>query len=105
MGIIDKDESKTADMVEIMDIYQRYVPQKPDGSPFILPLYADGLSCERGNDAQSARINGTTPWTQLQGMKPSIQEWHKRVLLLQVGIRQKKKCVFTVYRLTLIFWP
>lgn len=42
------------------------------------------LICERVNDAQNARVNGTTKWHQLQGMIPNIQEWHKRCLLLQV---------------------
>jgi len=71
-------------MIEIMDEYHKYVPLKPDGHPLTLPLHADGLSCERGNDAQNARINGGTPWRQLQGLHMNIQEWHKRCLLLQV---------------------
>ena len=67
-----------------MEAYHKYVPVKPDGNPFILPLHVDGLSCERGDNAQSARINGTTAWLQLQGLIMNIQEWHKRCLLLQV---------------------
>jgi hypothetical protein len=34
-------------MIDIMEAYHKYVPVKPDGNPFILPLHADGLSCER----------------------------------------------------------
>ncbi|XP_014678940.1 PREDICTED: uncharacterized protein LOC106818780 [Priapulus caudatus] len=83
LGVLDKDESKVAEMVEIMAEYHRYVPLKPNGDPFTLPLYADGLSCERGNDAQNARVNGNSPWEQLQGLTMGIQEWHKRCLLLQ----------------------
>lgn len=81
---MDKDESRVADTIDIVNEYHKYVPMKPDGSPLIIPLHADGLSCERVNDAQNARVNGTTKWQQLQGMIPNIQEWHKRCLLLQV---------------------
>ena len=83
---MDKDESRVADMIEIMEEYHKYVPLKPNGDPLILPLHADGLSCERGNDSQSGRINATTPCLQLQGLVMNIQEWHKRCLLLQVSL-------------------
>lgn len=68
-----------------MEDYHKYVPVKPDDKPLVLPLYADGLSCERGNDAQNGRINGNNPFSQLQGFTVVIQEWHKRCLLLQVN--------------------
>ncbi|XP_062611695.1 uncharacterized protein LOC134273511 isoform X2 [Saccostrea cucullata] len=83
LGVLDKDESKIGDAIDIVNDYHKYVPLKPDGSPLTLPLHADGLSCERVNDSQNARINGTTKWLQLQGLIPNIQEWHKRCLLLQ----------------------
>ncbi|XP_078329533.1 uncharacterized protein LOC111133019 isoform X2 [Crassostrea virginica] len=83
LGVMDKDESKIGDAIDIVDEYHKYVPLKPDGSPLTLPLHADRLSCERVNDAQNARINGNTKWLQLQGLFPNIQEWHKRCLLLQ----------------------
>ncbi|XP_041357458.1 uncharacterized protein LOC121374422 [Gigantopelta aegis] len=83
VGVLDKDESKVADTIDILEHYHQYVPVKPSGDPLTIPLHADGLSCERGNDAQSARINGSTVWNQLQGLMMNIQEWHKRCLLLQ----------------------
>ena len=67
-----------------MDQYHKYVPVKPNGEPLALPLHADSLSCERGNDAQKARINAHSSKEQLQGLTLNIQEWHKRCLLLQV---------------------
>lgn len=48
---MDKDESKIGDAIDIVNEYHKYVPLKPDGSPLTLPLHADGLSCERVNDA------------------------------------------------------
>ncbi|XP_069129356.1 uncharacterized protein [Argopecten irradians] len=83
LGVLDKDESKVGDTIDIMDTYQQYVPLKPNGNPMKTILHADGLSCERGNDAQNARINGATAWQQLQGLHMNIQEWHKRCILLQ----------------------
>lgn len=81
---MDKDEAKVADTIDIMEEYHQYVPFKPTGEPLTLPLHADGLSCERGNDAQNARMNAADPWMQLQGLRLNAQEWHKRCTLLQV---------------------
>ena len=53
-------------------------------SPFTVVVYGDGLSCERGNDAQRARCNGINPWGRLECIEPSAQEFHKEMLLLQV---------------------
>ena len=75
-----------SDTIDILEEYHKYVPLKPDGQPFKLVLHADGLSVERGNNAQNARINGNTAWLQLQGLQMNIQEWHKRCLLLQVRV-------------------
>jgi hypothetical protein len=47
LGIVQKDETKTAEVIELLDIYKRYVPAKSDGNPFLIILYCDGLSCER----------------------------------------------------------
>lgn len=58
LGVEEKDETKTADVIELLDIYKNYVPQKRNGSPLPMLLYCDGLSCERVDGAQKARING-----------------------------------------------
>lgn len=84
IGVLDKDESRVSDTIDILEEYHKYVPLKPNGQPFKLLLHADGLSVERGNNAQNARINGNTAWKQLKGLQMNIQEWHKRCLLLQV---------------------
>ena len=71
-------------MVDIMAAYHKYVPGNPDGEPIVIPLFGDGLSVERANDAQNARINAGNAWQQLQCLNLCIQEWHRRVILLQV---------------------
>lgn len=78
-------------MVDIMEAYHKYVPGTPgETAPMTTILYGDGLSCERANDAQNARLNSDNPWDRLEGLNPAIQEWHKRGLLLEV------KYVYTI---------
>ncbi|KAK6179747.1 hypothetical protein SNE40_012036 [Patella caerulea] len=62
LGVLDKDESKVSDTIDIMENYHQHVPIQPNSKPLTTPLHADGLSCERGNDAQSAWINAASPW-------------------------------------------
>ena len=70
-------------MVDVLEEYHKYVSVTQE-QPLVLPLYGDQLSVERAFDAQNARINANGPWTKLQGLHPSIQEWHKRAIILQV---------------------
>lgn len=53
--------------------------------PFPLVLFCDGLSCERVEGAQRARINGEDSWDRLDMFEPAIQEWHRRLMYLQVN--------------------
>lgn len=78
-----KDETKTSDMIDIMEEYYKYLPTSETGKPVKLPLYCDGLSCERADGAQKARTNGEDEWQCLLGLEPCAQDWHKRQLLLQ----------------------
>ena len=81
-----KNEASTGEMCDIMVNYHQYVPEKPNGSPFKLPLYCDGLSCERGHDAAISRCNAESAWDRLEGLVPSIQEWHRRQLQMEVCV-------------------
>ena len=49
-----------------------------------LVLFCDGLSCERVEGAQRARINGQNRWERLDMYEPAIQEWHRCLMYLQV---------------------
>ena len=56
MGVLDLDENKTGDMIDILQHYQnKFVPLHENGSPVSTVLYGDGLSCERAHDAQKAQ--------------------------------------------------
>lgn len=86
MGIFQFDETKTAEMIHILDNYGEYAPQDKDGKPLPFVLYCDGLSCERADGAQRARINGGDHWARLAMIEPVIQEWHRRLMFVQVNL-------------------
>ncbi len=84
LGVLNKDEAKVRDMIDIIEEYQKYVPVDPKGYPQPTILYGDGLSCERHHDAQVSRANHDTPMGRLEGLHPGIQEWHHG--LIGVGV-------------------
>jgi len=47
VGVLDKDETKIVDMVDIMATYHKYVPGNPDEEPIVIPLFGDALSVEK----------------------------------------------------------
>jgi hypothetical protein len=48
LGVLEKDETKTADMMDILISYHQYVPTKSrGGQPIQLPIFCDRLSVER----------------------------------------------------------
>ena len=71
-------------MIDILENYKQYVPSDGKGDPVPIVLYCDGLSCERVDGAQKARINGADQWARLEMFEPGIQEWHRRLMYLQV---------------------
>ena len=83
MGVLSKEETKTSDMVDILSSYHDYVPCR-DGKPITTILYGDGLSCVHVRDAQSEAVDVTDSQKRLDGLYPTVQEWHKHCLLLEV---------------------
>ena len=71
-------------MIEILENYEQYVPRSENDVPVPLVLFCDGLSCERVEGAQRARINGQNRWERLDMYEPAIQEWHRCLMYLQV---------------------
>ena len=84
IGVLNKDEATTAGMIDIMDHYKKYVPVDSDNNPMKFILYCDGLSCERMEGAQRARVNGADAMARLDMFEPAIQEWHRRLMFVQV---------------------
>lgn len=73
-----KDETKTKEMVAALDILKKYVPDEGDSK---ILLWGDGLSVERANDAQRARLSSSS---KLDEFIPVNADWHAQVILLQV---------------------
>ena len=73
-----------AGTINILTGLHSYVPTQNDVAMKIL-CYGDGLSCERHNDAHKARANGASPGDRLEGLEPAAQEFHKKMLLMQVN--------------------
>jgi hypothetical protein len=85
IGVIEENPSTTAGVIKILDDLHRYVPSQ-DGTVYPIVTWGDGLSCERHVLAQNARANCQNDFTRLKGLEPAAQEFHKRMILLQVKI-------------------
>ncbi|CAC5386074.1 unnamed protein product [Mytilus coruscus] len=82
LGVFDVDPSSTQGAITIYENLQKYIQSIQD-KPYTAIVYGDGLSCERGNDAHRARVNGLNPWERLEGCEPAVQKFHKEMILLQ----------------------
>ena len=86
LGVCQEKSStaSAAGTIQILENLHQYVPTHEDRVHQIL-CFGDGLSCERHNDAHMSRSNGETMIDRLQGLQPQVQEFHKRMLLMQVN--------------------
>lgn len=83
---MDENPSSIPGVVNILSSLHKYVPCPNGDTLHTIITWGDGLSCERHVDAQNARANGSTPKYRLEGLEPSPQEFHKRMILMQVLI-------------------
>lgn len=86
LGVIKENPSSLDGVIRILQDLQQYVPRCPDGRLFPILCHGDELSIERHTDAKRARSGSETPEGRLDGLEQSPQEFHKRMLLLQVRI-------------------
>ncbi|XP_076101214.1 uncharacterized protein LOC143071009 [Mytilus galloprovincialis] len=104
IGVIDENPSSTNGVIQILDKLHAHVPYDGD-KIFPLISWGDALSCERHNDAHNVRSNSGNERDRLEGLEPAIQEFHKRMLLLQdtmnklfVGASANQKGTLTYLR-------
>ncbi|XP_070551390.1 uncharacterized protein [Ptychodera flava] len=97
LGIFDKNECKTNDIIEIMLHLQKYVPgvrsedelesmearEVVASSMRAVPLGGDQLTCERIRGAHMARLDGDTPEERLEGTFSMIEDFHEKMNFLQ----------------------
>ena len=76
LGILEKNESKTDEMIEILQHYQSYAPSV-GGNYIPIPLGGDGLSVLNGVSAKAGRRDGASPEDRLEGIVLRSEDWHK----------------------------
>ena len=83
LGILQKNEMYTEDMISILEHFQDYSPEKNGVIEKIL-CGGDGLTTKRGKDAQLARADAPSEKERLEGLIMKSEDWHEAVLCLQV---------------------
>ena len=83
--MIDKNPSTVAGVSDILRHLHKYIPRFGE-ELHIVPCHGDGLSVERMCDSLRHNAGGLTPSDRLEGVVPVPQEFHKRMLLLQVNM-------------------
>ena len=101
LGVMLKNENKNDEMVEILDALHKYVPsctsqlhfEHPDtGADHSLDVEhfkhvlvgGDQLTIARVRSAQLIRANSNSSHSRLEGLVPSIQDWHAKLCFMQV---------------------
>ena len=90
MGVILKNENKLDEMIDILSGIHHYVPSaggdSADGGVFHQVLLGgDQLTTKRGRAAIRLRDNSTSDRDRLQGFIPVTEDWHTKVVLLEVS--------------------
>ena len=99
-----KSENKTDEMCEIMECMQQYVPHVQASHNFVNPITedvmnikgdhfyhilfgGDQLTAARARGSQRVRMNSDNGLSRFEGLIPVIEDWHAKVILLQVTLR------------------
>ena len=72
-GVLDLDEMKVNDCVEILTAHDKYLPRTNSGDPIETLMCGDGLSCKGVRDAQRIRQTGGNRMRKLSGYIPAAQ--------------------------------
>ncbi|XP_052103401.1 uncharacterized protein LOC127736867 [Mytilus californianus] len=89
LGILEKDENITEQMIEVVQHLQQYVPKTNDGKFIPILLGGDALSVERGEAASRARMDAITEEDRLEGFTWKSEDWHGHVISLQTTLLSK----------------
>lgn len=102
LGVVLKDENKKEDMIAIMKWLHKYIPtleyqkkhtmstneeEVSDEFLFHQVLFGgDQLTCSRARGSQKARTSEENDRDRLMGLVPVAEDWHAKVVLLEVCI-------------------
>lgn len=84
LDVLMKNETKHADMIDIMNIMQEYLGSDYDEERRVLSG-GDQVTCERQIGSQKHMMCGNTPRERLQVLEPVTEDWHCLVSLLGVS--------------------
>ena len=96
LGVLPKSEISYADMVEILEHYQQYIPhgnvnvnvpgstETVDKQYITTLIVRDYLSASRARGGQIIRSNSEFQEHGLGGIMPVAEDWHAKVCLMEV---------------------
>ena len=101
LGVLMLNENKGDEMIQILQHLQQYIPVKeydeevciPNQQEVVkttnvllhkLPFGGDQLTVACVRDAQAAMCNDLNAFKRLESFIPVIQDWHAKVVLLEV---------------------
>ena len=93
IGVTEENTSTVAGVSNIMRYLHQYVPCLGDDL-YTIPCHGDGMSVERMRGSLRHNSGGITARDRLEGIIPVPQEFHKRMLLLEVIISIFELAVF-----------
>ena len=106
LGILPYNENKCEEMIEIMSELQKYVPiissdkqvhidsmqmyvTVPQARIYPILFGGDQLTAVRARGAQKAKISSPDPKHRLEGIIPTAEGWHTKVVVLGVSVNNK----------------
>lgn len=95
LGILEKDENFTQQMIDIIAHLQQYVPKTDSDKMIPILLGGDALSGERGEATERARLDAITPEDSLDGFLWKSEDWHGHVISLQVYLKSFMKIIYS----------
>ena len=93
LGVVEANPSSTAGTCEILDSLLEHVPSREGNRLITVPCHGDGLTVDRIAKAKKARTNHPDALFRFEGFEPVPQDFHKEMLLMQVGITVRFKLI------------
>ncbi|XP_056014422.1 uncharacterized protein LOC125649436 [Ostrea edulis] len=88
LGLFDTNETKTADMIQLLrDLQSKYVPLQDDHIVESVFFGGDRLTDERVQCAQQSVLNGETAESRLEGFISKIEDFHRLMNFLEAICR------------------
>ena len=76
MGVLNKDENISSDMIDILAYFRQFVPGNESQQLKPVLCYGDELMCERLHNAQEDRRDSFTPSGRFEGIVGCIGDFH-----------------------------